>query len=1300
MAKLEIKLNGQMGLAPKHFGNSLYSSNDPQLKYVGANGQMASGVYFTERYNGYMSPLPNQYQTCYILDNDISYAATGGIKMVYSDSKDPTNIIFADDNSIYNASVTPTIPAVAGAFDFNDGFSTPVYERDYAFNDIVKSTFTSSSFINVHLVHMYDDYYTVTIEDISNDKIVVHLLERAANNSFSVLKTYDAYGSDSRSLSVAKIDDTHIGIAYENVGEKGIVQIIKVDVVANTISTASSLQFKDSSSNGLDNIRIIKLSSDKIVIALEFQTNGYLYLIKYDADYTLTLIQEYNFDVVSSDSFSVTELDDTHFIISYFDGLDAKTKSFEVNPSGTITNVTAITQATVDPEAQSSVAIDSTHFITAYTSTDGDGFISTYSTDGSTISLINTLEHDTSFSAEHSLVKISNTHYALAYRGVDGDGFIKIFSLNLSTYVITQVSVLEHDTADCTNNSLCVLDSTHLALAYTSTATDGLVKTFTLDGSYNITQTNSLSINTPSAGHSLVKIKSGVLVLAFQGTDSDGFIRTIAYDGSYVLSNINTLEHDTSFASFNSLATISESHIGLAYHNGTNGLIKVFALDVSNNISQVSSLTHEATSGAGTYNSLIHTWGNSFVLSYVGAGADGNIKVIKYDGAYTLSTSTTLDYNNATAHYHNSLVKLDDYLYANVARSNIGSGIYGYTWLFSIPYTATNLGTLTIDTEFNFSSSVKIDSTHYALSYNNVTESRLKTFELSSLYAITEESSILYDTTYSYAYEKSLTLIGSDKLGLVYTNDDSYVKTFSFNGSYVLSEIDSYKLDSNAGDIAIIDDGVSGLLIANLSYLAGESFGLITYLSYLPNYTFLYNGYSLAAELKDVTRSQFAGAPVYYYIHNNKLGRSSTLSLIGTDDYATNTTNLLLELTNSEGLYQLRSENPLFINTKNQYIYVIDKSAIHGINVSISGILTDVDGTFSADLIIFQSGVSIIDGQDHGEYIYLTMTEGDDDVDLLTPPTALSTSNVCYVYIWNKISGQQLQANKIELNGCKHAGKIWSMDNTVYLMTLNSANICEIRAMNGRDFSVLHELGGDNEFSLGKESVVVTDIGTIIATNKGNLFLLDKQKQLKKLGTFADNVNEEKPTLVVYGGGEGHKTSNNAQGLNDIVPHITIFYTNSSNVAVVKKFFLRNVGTMNNSYYGFTPTGGQQTWLDANIPDIQLKPNQGDVYTLVEFLPKMSTIKDVVVYCKPTALTDSTVIGTIKLYINQSSTPIYTHIVTAREASRGYLEMPINKSYVNSIQFEVEYNTDLILGENDLTLITAVVEYLPTVTKK
>ena len=194
-----------------------------------------------------------------------------------------------------------------------------------------------------------------------------------------------------------------------------------------------------------------------------------------------------------------------------------------------ITELDSLEHDTITGTANSLVQIDSTHFILAYAGSGSDGFIKTFSIDGSyNITEIDSLEHDIANGTANSLVQIDSTHFILAYTGADADGFIKTFSID-GSYVITELGSLNHDTTTGRNNSLVKIDSTHFILAYSGTNFDfrGFIKTFSIDGSYNITQLGSLEHDTVNTNNnSLAQIDATHFMVAYQGVDGDGFIKT------------------------------------------------------------------------------------------------------------------------------------------------------------------------------------------------------------------------------------------------------------------------------------------------------------------------------------------------------------------------------------------------------------------------------------------------------------------------------------------------------------------------------------------------------------------------------------------------------------------------------------------------------------------------------------------------------------------------------------------------------------------------------------------------------
>ena len=357
----------------------------------------------------------------------------------------------------------------------------------------------------------------------------------------------------------------------------------------------------------------------------------------------------------------------------------------------TISEIDSLEHDTANGTYNAICMIDATHFILAYTGTDGDGFVKTFSIDANcdNITEIDSLEHDTADGTYNSLALINSTHFALAYTGTSGDGFIKTFSVDANCDNITLIDSLEHDTADGTYNSLSLIDSTHLILAYTGTGSDGFVKTFGIDANCdNITQVDFLEYETSRGQYaSLAMINSTHFAIACLGNGLNGFVKTFSIDAnSDNITLIDSLQHDTytsiSYGHFNSLAVLNSAHLVLA-HAGTStskGLVKTFGIDANcDNIALIDSLEHDATNGSD--NSLVVIDSTHFILANAGADTDGFIKTFSVDANcdnITLIDSLEHDTSNGT---FNSLAMLDS---THFALGYTGTGSDGFVKTFSI----------------------------------------------------------------------------------------------------------------------------------------------------------------------------------------------------------------------------------------------------------------------------------------------------------------------------------------------------------------------------------------------------------------------------------------------------------------------------------------------------------------------------------------------------------------------------------------------------------------------------------------
>lgn len=1305
MAKLQLQLNGNKGLAPNHYGNSLYLASRPELKYVGSQGQKAEGVYWSERYNGYMSPLPNAYQDVLVIEQDLTNVSDSAIQMAFTDRKDTeTSIVFADGDGLYTAQKNPTISGIVDAFDFNDGYSTPVFERFYGKSFTSEQSIEGERF-NAELIYISDEYAISAYQSGPNSNIGSVDLYKITDGKIELADTLQHESVFYNWQSFAKISDTRFLLAYQGENSDGFVKVFNVNYSDDTISESTNFEFERiradfistsyydgrvhisyRNNNDESVLKVYDLVGNTFTLGFEqvYRANGLQNYVNAEGGRILTSASGgggagdatlYNFqerfyrEVIQETSFthsqqsqvsgaSMARVDDSNFIVA-LRGVadDGYICSYTVLSSGEISFITSNEHDTVGAFYNELIVLNDNYCVLAYTADNasGPGVIKTFDYNDS-LSQKSSFVHANLQVRDNTIEKIDDNHFLLAYQGPGGDGFIKTFNVD-ENGDITQLDVLEHDTSNYSNGSLVRLLNGNFALTYANSG-NIIMSEFSVNSSFQITKVSSTTIATGSRQpfDTVIDENNGWIIVPFRNASNQRF-------------GVLVVQHNFSTSVF---SILSETATPYAIGTGRSS-IALYSTPLFDDVGVAINHFDASNGDLHMYTAIIDVNGNIVLtgedLEYnLSANANSSIDLINLNGTHFISHS----YASVESFRINRLIELtDSYLFdSNVATQQkilYDSSSGNYLLYYHTTQGGYKIKTINVDFDGIISETNSIDLNAGSLSFNG--------------------GSFVLRNGKVFVFGK--------------TTDSSFVHIYDYS-SGVLSNQRDIQLPSEISFSPVLHIGTNNNLFA--LYKPKSQGGTTVYS--ISNYEdFLNRDLNIldASRIIDVTRSQFAGAISYYYTWGDQIGRASSLANIGKEIDSKDTVNWIFRSNNSQSLQALRAANPHFVNSKNQYVYILDSESVHGINIAISGTVEDVDGTFDSDLIVFQSGVSLIDGVDYNENIYFSMVEGDTDVDLWNLPADTSTKTNCYVYVWNKISGQQLQANKIELLDCKHVGRGFSMGGMLYFLTINSANVSEIRILNRGSFQVLHEIGPDNEFNIGKQSVTVTEMGAILATNKGNLFLLDKGNELKKLGTFATDIDKTSPALVIYGGGEGHEPSNTSQGLHPVVPHLTITYRNTSNENKIKKFYLRNVGTMLNQYKGFTPTTEQQAWLDLNVPELPLVANQGNVYSLVEFLPKLSTLKECVIYCKPTGIiTDGeiTEIAKIHLYKNQETTPFFTHSVTDKNASRGYLEFNLDTKYVNAVQLEVEYNTTLPIGENDFTPLTGVLEYAPTNTKK
>ena len=260
-----------------------------------------------------------------------------------------------------------------------------------------------------------------------------------------------------------------------------------------------------------------------------------------------------------------------------------------------VDNITVINGVTYN----SIVQMDATHFAVA-SGGGGSGWIKVFEIDGSyNITEIKELEHYTARNAEYNaIVKLDATHIAVAFAGFNSDGYIKVFSFD-GSWNITEESSLEHDTSQGVFNSMFAIDSTHVFLNFSGYTSDGICRIFSFaPTTWAITQESTLTYNNGTPDHQAVsQIDATRAVILFRNDSPDSIVRVISWNPTtYALTNepnsLNLGAVNISITYMHGLLSLSTTEFFAVATNDNGMEAFTFTIDGSNVITQKSNLLH------------------------------------------------------------------------------------------------------------------------------------------------------------------------------------------------------------------------------------------------------------------------------------------------------------------------------------------------------------------------------------------------------------------------------------------------------------------------------------------------------------------------------------------------------------------------------------------------------------------------------------------------------------------------------------------------------------------------------------
>lgn len=334
----------------------------------------------------------------------------------------------------------------------------------------------------------------------------------------------------------------------------------------------------------------------------------------------------------------------------------------------------------------------------------------------------------------------------------------------------------------------------------------------------------------------------------------------------------------------------------------------------------------------------------------------------------------------------------------------------------------------------------------------------------------------------------------------------------------------------------------------------------------------------------------------------------------------------------------------------NGLLYWFADNRVHSLDGSITG---GVTGTVNEAILVFPSYTSIPDVAETRGRMYIAVqtsarTNAVDD--------SFFRATRSGVFVWDRRSQLVGGSDFFPTPGAREIKNLFtSSTGDIIAITVNNSGFTELRALSGNQFGVIQtmEKGAYPESRRG-----ISQVGNFsIWLGRNGVFYAygavapGEALRLYRIATAAGLTNYSYPGAIFVGNKDG---SNNELAV----------------------------------YFGWSDTGPGHNiskWYtngEGTIDSVVQLAGQGDVYTKVQQLPGLSTVRYIRGFHMPAGSDgDATVAATLKCYLNQSTTPAWTRDITYDDLARGWFEKEYNKPNVNFLQFEIEWSS-LAIGTN------------------
>lgn len=368
------------------------------------------------------------------------------------------------------------------------------------------------------------------------------------------------------------------------------------------------------------------------------------------------------------------------------------------------------------------------------------------------------------------------------------------------------------------------------------------------------------------------------------------------------------------------------------------------------------------------------------------------------------------------------------------------------------------------------------------------------------------------------------------------------------------------------------------------------------------------------------------------------------------------------------------------------FMYILDRNKVHRLDGSSLG---GTQGTLYQNVLVGQASTQIRMGTEYRNKLYLVIRNVNevDHYDTVKGYASLtsSTNDFVGIYVWNKQSSFYNSSDFIQLPGVNDVRAIWvSPKGDLRIITVEASGDCALRIFDGTNFKVVKYLPfgaqpptiksvknhGSFTYWLGIDGYIY-GFGSDIPSEAEFLFIAGQV------------ITDGQGTMVGGSLAIGSTVAGDAPPSNyKPVDVMWVGYATATNNGFLKTFYpfaFDTIATSNN-----------------------IARHQGDIFYPVKILPSLSTVKHVnIIMARIEDLaTPTQVEAIVKFYFNQSKTASFSKSITRADISKGYISIEINKPYVNSIQMEVEHNTNSNIGVADFAPAYAELIFDTTTTIK